>query len=133
MSYKAITDKYKDITPYHSGGGCNHLRLESSVLDDQGRFAEWLINAIYEDETGVMEDIDFDINNITETSNCMFGLHIQDGDLNQAQEEVLSSVASDVLMSDSDNFVFIESFKKGYEMMKDIDNRLTNAPTWEDC
>ena len=133
MSYKAITDKYKDITPYHSGGGCNHLRLESSVLDDQGRSAEWLINAIYEDETGVMEDIDFDINNITETSNCMFGLHIQDGNLNQAQEEVLSSVASDVLMSDSDNFVFIESFKDGYEMMKDIDNRLTNAPTWEDC
>ena len=130
---KAITDKYKDITPYHSGGGCNHLRLESSVLDDQGRFAEWLINAIYEDETGVMEDIDFDINNITETSNCMFGLHIQDGNLNQAQEEVLSSVASDVLMSDSDNFVFIESFKDGYEMMKDIDNRLTNAPTWENC
>ena len=130
---KAITDKYKDITPYHSGGGCNHLRLESSVLDDQGRSAEWLINAIYEDETGVMEDIDFDINNITETSNCMFGLHIKDGDLNQAQEEVLSSVASDVLMSDSDNFVFIESFKDGYEMMKDIDNRLTNAPTWEDC
>jgi hypothetical protein len=130
---KAITDKYKDITPYHSGGGCNHLRLESSVLDDQGRFAEWLINAIYEDETGVMEDIDFDINNITETSNCMFGLHIQDGNLNQAQEEVLSSVASDVLMSDSDNFVFIESFKDGYEMMKDIDNRLTNAPTWGDC
>ena len=130
---KAITDKYKDITPYHSGGGCNHLRLESSVLDDQGRSAEWLINAIYEDETGVMEDIDFDINNITETSNCMFGLHIQDGDLNQAQEEVLSSVASNVLMSDSDNFVFIESFKDGYEMMKDIDNRLTNAPTWEDC
>ena len=130
---KAITDKYKDITPYHSGGGCNHLRLESSVLDDQGRSAEWLINAIYEDETGVMEDIDFDINNITETSNCMFGLHIQDGDLNQAQEEVLSSVASDVLMSDSDNFVFIESFKDGYEMMKDIDNRLTNAPTWENC
>jgi hypothetical protein len=130
---KAITDKYKDITPYHSGGGCNHLRLESSVLDDQGRSAEWLINAIYEDETGVMEDIDFDINNITETSNCMFGLHIQDGNLNQAQEEVLSSVASDVLMSDSDNFVFIESFKDGYEMMKDIDNRLTNAPTWEDC
>jgi hypothetical protein len=133
MSYKAITDKYKDITPYHSGGGCNHLRLESSVLDDQGRSAEWLINAIYEDETGVMEDIDFDINNITETSNCMFGLHIQDGNLNQAQEEVLSSVASDVLMSDSDNFVFIESFKDGYEMMKDIDNRLTNAPTWGDC
>ena len=130
---KAITDKYKDITPYHSGGGCNHLRLESSVLDDQGRSAEWLINAIYEDETGVMEDIDFDINNITETSNCMFGLHIQDGNLNQAQEEVLSSVASDVLMSDSDNFVFIESFKDGYEMMKDIDNRLTNAPTWENC
>ena len=130
---KAITDKYKDITPYHSGGGCNHLRLESSVLDDQGRFAEWLINAIYEDETGVMEDIDFDINNITETSNCMFGLHIQDGNLNQAQEEVLSSVASNVLMSDSDNFVFIESFKDGYEMMKDIDNRLTNAPTWENC
>ena len=133
MSYKAITDKYKDITPYHSGGGCNHLRLESSVLDDQGRSAEWLINAIYEDETGVMEDIDFDINNITETSNCMFGLHIQDGNLNQAQEEVLSSVASDVLMSDSDNFVFIESFKDGYEMMKDIDNRLTNATSWEDC
>ena len=133
MSYKAITDKYKDITPYHSGGGCNHLRLESSVLDDQGRSAEWLINAIYEDETGVMEDIDFYINNITETSNCMFGLHIQDGDLNQAQEEVLSSVASNVLMSDSDNFVFIESFKDGYEMMKDIDNRLTNAPTWENC
>ena len=130
---KAITDKYKDITPYHSGGGCNHLRLESSVLDDQGRSAEWLINAIYEDETGVMEDIDFDINNITETSNCMFGLHIQDGNLNQAQEEVLSSVASNVLMSDSDNFVFIESFKDGYEMMKDIENRLTNAPTWEDC
>jgi hypothetical protein len=130
---KAITDKYKDITPYHSGGGCNHLRLESSVLDDQGRSAEWLINAIYEDETGVMEDIDFDINNITETSNCMFGLHIQDGDLNQAQEEVLSSVASNVLMSDSDNFVFIESFKDGYEMMKDIDNRLTNATSWEDC
>jgi hypothetical protein len=39
---------------------------------------------------------------LTETSNCMFGLHIQDGDLNQAQEEVLSSVASNVLMSDSD-------------------------------
>jgi hypothetical protein len=78
---KAITDKYTDITPYHSGGGCMHLRLESSVLDDQGRSTEWLINAIYEDETGVMEDIDFDINNITETSNCMFGLHIQDGRL----------------------------------------------------
>jgi hypothetical protein len=56
---KAITDKYKDITPYHSGGGCNHLRLESSVLDDQGRSTEWLINAIYEDDTGVMEDMIF--------------------------------------------------------------------------
>jgi hypothetical protein len=31
MSYKAITDKYTDITPYHSGGGCMHLSLESSV------------------------------------------------------------------------------------------------------
>ena len=130
---KAITTKYKDITPYHSGGGCNHLSLKSSVLDVQGNTTDWLINAIYEDETGVMEDIDFDINNITETSNCMFGLQIQDVDLNQAQEEVLSSVASDVLMADSDNFVFIESFKDGYEMMKDIDNRLTKSASWEDC
>jgi hypothetical protein len=31
---KAITDKYTDITPYHSGGGCMHLSLESSVEDD---------------------------------------------------------------------------------------------------
>ena len=131
MSYKAITDKYKDITPYHSGGGCNHLRLESSVLDDQGRSTEWLINAIYEDDTGVMEDIDFDINSITETSNCMFGFQCHYLELNQAQKEILSSV--DAYVSDSNNFVFIESFKKGYEMMKDIDNRLTNAPTWEDC
>jgi hypothetical protein len=61
----------------------------------------------------------------------MFGLQIQYVDLNQAQQEILSSF--DVLMSDENNFVFIKSFKKGYEMMKDIENRLTNAPTWEDC
>ena len=131
MSYKAITDKYKDITPYHSGGGCMHLSLESSVLDDRGRSTEWLINAIYEDDTGVMEDVDFDINNITETSNCMFGFQMQDVELNQAQQEILSSI--DAYVSDDTQFVLIKSFKEGYEMIKDIDNRLTNAPTWEDC
>jgi hypothetical protein len=68
---------------------------------------------------------------LTEETQCMFGLQIQDVDLNQAQQEILSSF--DVLMSDENNFVFIESFKDGYEMMKDIDNRLTNAPTWGDC
>jgi hypothetical protein len=36
----------------------------------KGNSTEWLINAIYEDDTGVMEDIDFDINSITETSNA---------------------------------------------------------------
>jgi hypothetical protein len=61
----------------------------------------------------------------------MFGFQCHYLELNQAQKEILSSV--DAYVSDSNNFVFIESFKKGYEMMKDIDNRLTNAPTWEDC
>ena len=129
--YKLITDKYKDITPYHSGGGCMHLSLESSLEIDEAHPTEWLINALYEDDKGVMEDIDFDINNITETSNCMFGLQIHYIDLNQAQQEILSSV--DAYLYDENSFVFIESFKDGYEMMKDIDNRLTNAPTWEDC
>jgi hypothetical protein len=131
---KAITDKYKDITTYHSGGGCMHLSLESTVKDVQGNTTDWLINALIDDDGyhyGM--DISFDIDDIDEETQCMFGLQIQDVDLNQAQEEVLSSLASNVLMSDSDNFVFIESFKDGYEMMKDIDNRLTNAPTWEDC
>jgi len=127
----AITTKYKDITPYHSGGGCMHLSLESSLEIDEAHPTEWLINALYEDDKGVMEDIDFDINNITETSNCMFGLQIHYIDLNQAQQEILSSV--DAYLYDENSFVFIESFKDGYEMMKDIDNRLTNAPTWEDC
>jgi hypothetical protein len=129
---KAITDKYKDITTYHSGGGCMHLSLESIVEDVQGNTTDWLINALIDDDGyhyGM--DISFDLDDIDEETQCMFGLQIQDVDLNQAQKEILSSF--DVLMSDSNNFVFIESFKKGYEMMKDIDNRLTNAPTWEDC
>jgi len=131
---KAITTKYKDVTPYHSGGGCMHLSLESSVEDVQGNTTDWLINALIDDDGyhyGM--DISFDLDDIKEETQCMFGLQIQDVDLNQAQEEVLSSLASDVLMSDPNNFVFIESFKDGYKMMKDIDNRLTNSPTWEDC
>jgi hypothetical protein len=129
---KAITDKYKDITTYHSGGGCMHLSLESTVEDVQGNTTDWLINALIDDDGyhyGM--DISFDLDDIDEETECMFGLQIQYVDLNQAQQEILSSF--DVLMSDENNFVFIESFKKGYEMMKDIDNRLTNAPTWEDC
>lgn len=129
---KSITTKYKDITPYHSGGGCMHLSLESTVEDVQGNTTDWLINALIDDDGyhyGM--DISFDLDDIEEETQCMFGLQIQDVDLNQAQKEILSSF--DVLMSDENNFVFIESFKKGYEMMKDIDNRLTNAPTWEDC
>jgi hypothetical protein len=129
---KAITDKYKDITTYHSGGGCMHLSLESTVEDVQGNTTDWLINALIDDDGyhyGM--DISFDLDDIDEETECMFGLQIQYVDLNQAQKEILSSF--DVLMSDENNFVFIESFKKGYEMMKDIDNRLTNAPTWEDC
>lgn len=129
---KSITTKYKDITPYHSGGGCMHLSLESTVEDVQGNTTDWLINALIDDDGyhyGM--DISFDLDDIEEETQCMFGLQIQDVDLNQAQKEILSSF--DVLMSDENNFVFIESFKEGYEMMKDIDNRLTNAPTWEDC
>ena len=129
---KAITDKYKDITTYHSGGGCMHLSLESTVEDVQGNTTDWLINALIDDDGyhyGM--DISFDLNDIDEETECMFGLQIQYVDLNQAQQEILSSF--DVLMSDENNFVFIKSFKKGYEMMKDIENRLTNAPTWEDC
>ena len=129
---KSITTKYKDITPYHSGGGCMHLSLESTVEDVQGNTTDWLINALIDDDGyhyGM--DISFDLDDIEEETQCMFGLQIQDVDLNQAQKEILSSF--DVLMSDETNFVFIESFKEGYEMMKDIDNRLTNAPTWEDC
>ena len=131
---KAITTKYKDITPYHSGGGCMHLSLESSLEIDKAHPTEWLINALIDDDGyhyGM--DISFDLDDIDEETQCMFGLQIQDVDLNQAQKEILSSLASDVLMSDSNNFVFIESFKDGYKIMKDIDNRLTNAPTWEDC
>jgi hypothetical protein len=129
---KAITDKYKDITTYHSGGGCMHLSLESTVEDVQGNTTDWLINALIDDDGyhyGM--DISFDLNDIDEETECMFGLQIQYVDLNQAQQEILSSF--DVLMSDENNFVFIKSFKKGYEMMKDIENRLTNAPTWENC
>jgi hypothetical protein len=128
---KAITTKYKDITPYHSGGGCMHLSLESSVEDVQGNTTDWLINKCIEDNTGRLDDVDFDINNITETSNCMFGFQMQDVELNQAQQEILSSI--DAYVSDDTQFVLIKSFKEGYEMIKDIDNRLTNAPTWEDC
>ena len=130
--YKEITDKYTDITPYHSGGGCMHLSLESTVEDVQGNTTDWLINALIDDDGyhyGM--DISFDLDDIDEETECMFGLQIQYVDLNQAQQEILSSF--DVLMSDENNFVFIKSFKKGYEMIKDIDNRLTNAPTWEDC
>jgi hypothetical protein len=129
---KAITDKYKDITTYHSGGGCMHLSLESTVEDVQGNTTDWLINALIDDDGyhyGM--DISFDLDDIDEETECMFGLQIQYVDLNQAQQEILSSF--DVLMSDENNFVFIKSFKKGYEMMKDIENRLTNAPTWENC
>jgi len=125
---KAITDKYKDITPYHSGGGCMHLSLESSIVDVQGNITDWLINATYNDDDGEPSN---DLDDITENARCMFGLQLHDIELNQAQKEMLSSI--DVYFSDEDNFVFIESFKDGYEMMKDIDNRLTNAPTWEDC
>jgi hypothetical protein len=109
-----------------------HLSLESTFEDVQGNTTDWLINALIDDDGyhyGM--DISFDLDDIDEETQCMFGLQIQDVDLNQAQKEILSSF--DVLMSDETNFVFIESFKKGYEMMKDIDNRLTNAPTWEDC
>ena len=129
---KAITDKYKDITTYHSGGGCMHLSLESTIEDVQGNTTDWLINALIDDDGyhyGM--DISFDLDDIDEETECMFGLQIQYVDLNQAQQEILSSF--DVLMSDENNFVFIKSFKKGYEMMKDIENRLTNAPTWENC
>ena len=123
--YKAITTKYTDLSPYHSGGGCMHLSIESSV----DKYAvQWLINATYNDDDGEPSN---DLDDITENARCMFGLQLHDIELNQAQKEMLSSI--DVYFSDEDNFVFIESFKDGYEMMKDIDNRLTNAPTWEDC
>jgi hypothetical protein len=32
-----------------------HLSLESSVEDVQGNTTDWLINALIEDDTGVME------------------------------------------------------------------------------
>ena len=63
---KAITDKYKDITTYHSGGGCMSLSLESSVEDVQGNTTDWLINECIEDDTGRLDDVDFDIDNIDE-------------------------------------------------------------------
>ena len=107
------------------------LSLESSVEDVQGNTTDWLINKCIEDNTGRLDDVDFDINNITETSSCMFGFQMQDVELNQAQKEILSSI--DAYVSDDTQFVLIKSFKEGYEMIKDIDNRLTNAPTWEDC
>jgi hypothetical protein len=47
---KAITDKYTDITPYHSGGGCMSLSLESSVEDVQGNTTDWLINECIDDD-----------------------------------------------------------------------------------
>ena len=123
--YKAITTKYTDLSPYHSGGGCMHLSIESSV----DKYAvQWLINATYNDDDGEPSN---DLDDITENARCMFGLQLHAIELNQAQKEILSSI--DVYFYDEDNFVFIESFKDGYEMMKDIDNRLTNAPTWEDC
>ena len=129
---KAITDKYKDITTYHSGGGCMHLSLESTVEDVQGNTTDWLINALIDDDGyhyGM--DISFDLDDIDEETECMFGLQIQYVDLNQAQQEILSSI--DAYVFDDTQFVLIKSFKEGYEMMKDIDNRLTSAPTWEDC
>jgi hypothetical protein len=78
---KAITDKYKDITPYHSGGGCMSLSLESSVEDVQGNTTDWLINECIEDDTGRLDDVDFDIDNIDEETKCMFGFQMQDVDL----------------------------------------------------
>jgi hypothetical protein len=44
------------------------LSLESSVEDVQGNTTDWLINECIEDDTGRLDDVDFDIDNITETS-----------------------------------------------------------------
>jgi hypothetical protein len=61
----------------------------------------------------------------------MFGLCVFDYEFNDAQKEILDSI--EWTFRDSVYFQLIEPFKNGYEMIKDIDNRLTNAPTWEDC
>jgi hypothetical protein len=84
---ETITDKYKDLNHYHSGGGCVHLMLESSV--DEYKL-QWLINPL--------ED------------NC-----------------------EDEPSQNAEYFQIRAPVKDGYMIMKDIDNRLTNAPTWKDC
>ena len=123
--YKLITDKYKDITPYHSGGGCMHLSLESSI----DKYAvQWLINATYNGDDGEPSN---DLDDITENARCMFGIHFNDYDVSPSQKEIIDSI--DWHYKGGDYFLLIEPFKDGYMIMKDIDNRLTNAPTWEDC
>ena len=122
---KVITDKYKDLHHYHSGGGCVHLMLESSV--DEYKL-QWLINPL---EKNCDDEPSYNLNRITEDARCMFGLCVFDYEFNDAQKEILDSI--EWTFRDSIYFQLIKPFKDGYEMMKDIDNRLTNAPTWEDC
>jgi len=122
---KVITDKYKDLHHYHSGGGCVHLMLESSVDEDN---LQWLINAL---ENNCDDEPSYNLNRITEDAKCMFGLSVFDYEFNDAQKEILDSI--EWTYRDSVYFQLIKSFKEGYEMIKDVDNRLTNAPTWEDC
>jgi hypothetical protein len=62
-------------------------------------------------DTGRLDDVDFDIDNIDEETECMFGLQMQDVDLNQAQQEILSSI--DAYVFDDTQFVLIKSFKEG--------------------
>jgi len=122
---KVITDKYKDLHHYHSGGGCDHLMLESSVDENN---LHWLVNPL---EKNCDDEPSYNLNRITEDARCMFGLCVFDYEFNDAQKEILDSI--EWTFRDSIYFQLIKPFKDGYEMMKDIDNRLTNAPTWEDC
>ena len=62
-----ITDKYKDLHHYHSGGGCVHLMLESSVDEDN---LQWLINPL---EKNCDDEPSYNLNRITEDARCMFG------------------------------------------------------------
>jgi len=122
---KTITDKYKDLNHYHSGGGCVHLMLESSV--DEYKL-QWLINPL---EDNCEDEPSYDLDEITEDSKCMFGLCVFDYEFNDAQKEILDSIKWN--FQNAEYFQIIEPFKDGYMIMKDIDNRLTNAPTWKDC
>ena len=82
-------------------------------------------------EKNCEDEPSYNLNRITEDARCMFGLCVFDYEFNDAQKEILDSI--EWTFRDSIYFQLIEPFKNGYEMIKDIDNRLTNAPTWEDC